>query len=62
VAAKKKGYSPFEPMGRPMKEYVCVPEGKETEIAFLNGVFQEDLAYARTLPAKAAKKKSSKKA
>jgi TfoX/Sxy family transcriptional regulator of competence genes len=54
---KAKGFTPFVPMGRPMKEYVCVPEGKERDIGFLNNVFKLGLAYARTLPAKAAKKK-----
>jgi len=57
TAAAKKGFTPFEPMGRPMREYVCVPEGKELEIAFLNKAFQQGLAYARTLPTKAPKKK-----
>lgn len=54
---KTKGFTPFVPMGRPMKEYVCVPSGKELDIAFLNKTFNEGLEYARTLPVKAAKKK-----
>ncbi len=52
---KSKGFTPFAPMNKPMREYVCVPDGKEQDIGFLNKVFDQGLAYARTLPVKKKK-------
>ncbi len=53
--AAKAGAGPFEPMpGRGMKEYVTVPEAA-MKGAGLKTWIADGLAYADTLPAKAAK-------
>ena len=59
--ALKSGAGPFEPMpGRPMQEYVAVPAA-QMKGAALKKWIADGLAYADTLPAKAAKKPTAKK-
>jgi TfoX/Sxy family transcriptional regulator of competence genes len=54
-----KGASVFEPMpGRPMREYVVVPPSLIKSDAALQVWLDKALAYASTLPPKAAKPKA----
>ena len=34
-ALKRPGFKQFEPMGKPMREYVCVPPEKAADVAYL---------------------------
>lgn len=53
---KLEGASIFEPMaGRPMREYVVVPQGLVEEKAKLKQWIERSLAYVGGLPAKARK-------
>lgn len=53
AALARLGGSPFEPMpGRPMKEYVVVPESILKSEAQLDAWLQKALAYSKTLPPK----------
>jgi TfoX/Sxy family transcriptional regulator of competence genes len=54
----------FEPMaGRPMKDYVVVPEALVADTDAMGGWVERSFAYAHSLPPKAPKKpKASKKA
>ena len=55
---KKEGAKIFEPMpGRPMREYVVVPPSVGRSAAQLDGWLNKALAYAQSLPPKAAKAK-----
>lgn len=45
----------FEPMGRPMKEYVRLPADCVTDVACLQKWFAKALAYTEKLPPKAEK-------
>ena len=54
-ALAEPGFAPFVPMGRPMKEYVCVPRERTTDAAYLRRWFQRAHDYAATLPPKAPK-------
>ena len=57
----KYGAQPFEPIpGRPMREYVSVPEAILNSDAQLRAWLQRGLAYARSLPPKKAKAKKSR--
>jgi TfoX/Sxy family transcriptional regulator of competence genes len=56
---KLKGAAPFEPMGRPMKEYVVVPSSVVAKPKDLAAWVERGHRYALTLPAKTAAKKSS---
>ena len=50
---KVKGASTFEPMkGRPMKEYVVIPETWQEQPELINDWISRSLAWARTLPKK----------
>jgi len=50
------GATPFEPMpGRPMKEYVVVPDAVVTNPAKLRAWVDQAYAYAKKLPAKKAR-------
>jgi TfoX/Sxy family transcriptional regulator of competence genes len=54
-ALREPGFAPFNPMGRPMKEYVCVPRERTTDAAYLKRWFRRAHDYAATLPPKSAK-------
>lgn len=53
---KVKGAAPFEPMGRPMKEYVVVPASIVATPKALGAWIERGHRYARALPAKSAAK------
>jgi TfoX/Sxy family transcriptional regulator of competence genes len=54
---KLKGAQRFEPMpGRPMREYIVVPEGMLKSPKQLNTWLGRSFEYARSLPPKAKKK------
>jgi len=53
------GAKPFEPMGRPMREYVCVPAAMHDDRAALEKWLAASLAYAKSLPIKEKKAKRS---
>ena len=53
---KLKGAAPFEPMGRPMKEYVVVPASVVATPKALRECIERGHRYALTLPAKSATK------
>jgi TfoX/Sxy family transcriptional regulator of competence genes len=55
---KVKGAAPFEPMGRPMKEYVVVPSAIVVKPKELGAWLERGHRYALTLPAKVGAKKS----
>ena len=53
LQARYEGAAPFEPMkGRPMKEYVVLPEAELEEPGFLDEWLGRALRYAGSLPAK----------
>lgn len=54
--AMAAGFTPFEAGGRTMKEHVCVPTGRETDVAFLQGWFLRGLEFVRALPPKPVKR------
>lgn len=56
---KLKGAAPFEPMGRPMKEYVVVPASVVAKPKELAAWVERGHRYALTLPAKNAAKKTN---
>jgi TfoX/Sxy family transcriptional regulator of competence genes len=56
-----KGAAPFEPMGRPMKEYVVVPASIVATPKSLSAWIERSHGYARALPAKTAAKQSTTK-
>lgn len=56
-----EGGSSFEPMGRPMKEYVCLPSARVTDTPYLRQWFAAALAFVRTMPAKKAATRPAKK-
>ncbi len=56
---KLKGAAPFEPMGRPMKEYVVVPASIVATPKALGAWIERGHRYALGLPAKAATKKQT---
>ena len=59
---KTKGTKLFEPMkGRPMKEYVCVPEEWLTQPSKVTPWISKALSWSGKLPPKVKKKKSPKK-
>lgn len=58
---KMKGAAPFEPMGRPMKEYVVVPTAIAAQPKELSNWFERGHRYALTLPAKTAMKATAAK-
>lgn len=58
AALKQPGFKPFTPNGRAMKEYVCLPPGRLTDVSYLKRWLNKALGYAVTLPLK--KNKSSK--
>jgi TfoX/Sxy family transcriptional regulator of competence genes len=59
---KTKGTKLFEPMkGRPMKEYVCLPEDWLTQRSKVTPWISRALASSGKLPPKEKKKKSTKK-
>jgi TfoX/Sxy family transcriptional regulator of competence genes len=63
AARAKAGAAPFEVMpGRAMKDYVAVPAPATKGGAALRRWLAQSLAYADTLPPKAAKKTPAKKA
>lgn len=53
---KVKGAAPFEPMGRPMKEYVVVPASIVATPKALGAWIDRGHRYALALPAKSAAK------
>jgi TfoX/Sxy family transcriptional regulator of competence genes len=54
---KLKGAHPFEPMaGRPMREYVVVPDAMLKSSRQLRGWLAKSYDYARTLPPKVKQK------
>ena len=58
VLLREQGARIFEPMpGRPMREYVVVPEALLRSAPKLLGWLRSAEAYARTLPPKSSKKK-----
>ncbi len=56
---KLKGAAPFEPMGRPMKEYVVVPASIVATPKALGAWIERGHRYAMTLPVKSPTRKSS---
>jgi TfoX/Sxy family transcriptional regulator of competence genes len=55
------GAGHFEPMaGRPMREYVCVPQAVLTDRPALEAWLARSLVYLRTLPAKQKKPRAPK--
>jgi TfoX/Sxy family transcriptional regulator of competence genes len=56
------GARPFEPMGRPMREYVCVPAAMHDDRAALRSWLAAALAYAKSLPVKEKKAKPKRPA
>ena len=53
----KKGAKQFEPMpGRPMKEYIVIPENIVNDAALLKKVLQQSITYVLTLKPKEKKK------
>ena len=58
---KLKGAAPFEPMGRPMKEYVVVPASIVATPKALGAWIERGHRYALALPAKSAAKQSTTK-
>ena len=59
---KTNGTRLFEPMkGRPMKEYVCVPEEWLAQPSMVTPWISRALAWSGRLPPKAKKKKTTKK-
>jgi TfoX/Sxy family transcriptional regulator of competence genes len=54
-ALREPGFAPFTPMGRPMKEYVCLPRDRTSDAAYLKRWLRRAHDYAATLPPKAAK-------
>lgn len=62
AAVRSQGCQPFEPMGRPMKEYVRLPAECIADVKCLAKWFVKALTFVETLPAKSApKKKATKK-
>ena len=58
---REKGAQIFEPMpGRPMREYVVVPEAVLGSPPKLREWLRRAEAYARTLPAKSSKQKAGR--
>lgn len=58
----EEGASEFSPMpGRPMKEYVALPEQWRAHPDKLRGWIDQSLAWVGTMPEKVPDKKSSKK-
>jgi TfoX/Sxy family transcriptional regulator of competence genes len=57
---KLKGAAPFEPMGRPMKEYVVVPASIVAKPRELGAWIERGHRYGLTLPAKGTKKDTKK--
>jgi TfoX/Sxy family transcriptional regulator of competence genes len=56
-----EGWSPFEPMpGRPMREYVALPEAVAADPLETRHVMERAAEYVRTLPPKAPKPKKPK--
>jgi TfoX/Sxy family transcriptional regulator of competence genes len=53
---KVKGAAPFEPMGRPMKEYVVVPASVVATPKALSAWIERGHRYALALPAKSTAK------
>jgi TfoX/Sxy family transcriptional regulator of competence genes len=52
---ERYGARVFEPMeGRPMKEYVVVPEGVRADSEVLKGWMERSVRYAESLPPKGA--------
>jgi TfoX/Sxy family transcriptional regulator of competence genes len=59
---KVKGTRAFEPMkGRPMKEYVCVPNEWLTKPSMVSPWITKALEWSSKLPTKQMKKKTAKK-
>jgi TfoX/Sxy family transcriptional regulator of competence genes len=56
---KIKGAAPFEPMGRPMKEYVVVPPSIAGKPKDLAAWIERAHTYARSLPPKIAASKTA---
>jgi TfoX/Sxy family transcriptional regulator of competence genes len=56
---KVKGAAPFEPMGRPMKEYVVVPRAIAAKSKDLSAWIERGHRYALTLPPKDSAKKTA---
>lgn len=53
-----EGWAPFEPMpGRPMREYLAVPEAIAADPEATRGWMERAVAYVRTLPPKQPKAK-----
>ena len=50
------GARPFEPMGRLMREYACVPASMVDDRAELESWLARSLAYARSLPPRAIRR------
>jgi TfoX/Sxy family transcriptional regulator of competence genes len=62
VAMERIGGKPFEPMpGKPMREYVSVPAGMVYDPVRLKPWVEKSLAFALSLPPKAASKKKAAK-
>jgi TfoX/Sxy family transcriptional regulator of competence genes len=55
-ALTQPGFHGFEPVqGRPMREYICLPQDLALDPQFLNGWIDRSLSYARSLPPKRPK-------
>jgi TfoX/Sxy family transcriptional regulator of competence genes len=58
----EKGAAPFAPMkGRPMREYVVLPEGMLEDEEAVKGWMGRGLRFARSLPARVKKRAGKKK-
>lgn len=63
IKAENDEVGPFEPMaGRPMKEYVALPEPLLADTEWLQGWLRRSFEFASGLPPKARKKKKAGKA
>lgn len=61
-ACLSEGFSRFEPMeGKPMREYVCPPQERSSDIVFLEPWLRRAYEYGRSLPPKKPKKKAGRK-
>ncbi len=56
----KLGAEPFVPMGRPMKEYVKIPQAIQQDMEALQEWISRSLAFVSSLPKKEPKKKQKK--
>ena len=59
-ALLREGAVPFEPMGRPMREYVVVPAEVLRSAKSLKSWIERSLTYAKSLPPKSKKPRAAR--